>query len=200
MAELESNFSGIFPEAGCDEAGRGCLAGPVAAAAVILSENFYHDDLNDSKQLSASKRTELKAFIEANAISWAVAWVSQQEIDRLNILNSSILAMHRAIEKLTIKPEFIIADGNKFKPIAGIPYATIVKGDARYMSIAAASILAKTHRDLYMEHIHNAYPHYHWKTNKGYPTSDHRDAILKHGYSEHHRLTFHLKNQMRIQF
>ncbi len=189
---LDSNFSGFALEAGTDEAGRGCLAGPVVAAAVILPKDFQHPFLNDSKQLSEKKRFELKPFIEEHAVSYAVEFVWQHEIDTINILNASILAMHKSIDKLTVIPEFIIVDGNRFKPFKKIPYQTIVKGDSKYMSIAAASILAKTYRDIYMERIHTDFSHYNWKKNKGYPTKEHREAIRNHGISEHHRKSFRL--------
>jgi len=198
---LKSNFSGCTLEAGTDEAGRGCLAGPVVAAAVILPKDFEHPFLNDSKQLSEKKRFELKPFIEANAISYAVEFVWQHEIDKINILNASILAMHKSIDKLKTKVEFIIVDGNKFKPFKEIPYQTIVKGDSKYLSIAAASVLAKTYRDLYMEQIHTECTHYNWKQNKGYPTKEHREAIRKYGISKYHRKSFRLlPEQLHFDF
>jgi ribonuclease HII len=189
---LAKNFSGIYPEAGCDEAGRGCLAGPVFAAAVILNPEKPIAKLNDSKQLSEKDRYLIRDLIVENALSWGVAQVSEKEIDRINILNASILGMHRALEQLSVQPSFIIVDGNKFKPFKSIPHQTIVKGDAKFQAISAASILAKTFRDDYMLHIHNAYPFYHWAQNKGYPTISHRQAIFEHGASPHHRLTFRL--------
>ncbi len=189
---LHSNFSGHTLEVGTDEAGRGCLAGPVVAAAVILPKDFKHSFLNDSKLLSEKKRLELKPFIENNAISYAVGFVWQHEIDEINILNASILAMHKSIVKLNKDVEFIIVDGNRFKPFKNIPHQTIVKGDSKYLSIAAASILAKTYRDTYMERIHADFSHYNWKKNKGYPTKEHREAIRNHGISEHHRKSFRL--------
>ena len=179
-------------EAGCDEAGRGCLAGPVVAAAVILPPDFSNDLLNDSKQLTAKQRTTLRAIIEAEAVAWAVAFISPEEIDRINILQASIKAMHKAIEGLSAKPQYLLIDGNRFKPYPGIPHQCIVKGDAKMMSIAAASILAKTHRDEYMETIAKEYPAYGWDRNKGYPTRDHRAAIASHGTTPHHRLSFRL--------
>lgn len=187
---LQSNFSGLTPECGCDEAGRGCLAGPVVAAAVILPPCFHHPLLNDSKQLSEKQRNELRIVIENEAVSWAVAQVEPEEIDQINILNASILAMHKAIEKLTVTPAFIIVDGNRFKPYPWIGYQTLVKGDARFMSIAAASVLAKTHRDELMMALHHQYPQYNWKKNKAYPTPEHKEAIRLYGRTSVHRMTF----------
>jgi ribonuclease HII len=179
-----------FLEAGCDEAGRGCLAGPVFAAAVILPPDFIAGELNDSKQLSHQQRNKLRIIIEKEAIAWAVAEVDNLEIDKINILNASFLAMHRAIEKLSIKPQYLSIDGNRFKKYTDIPHACIVKGDGKYLNIAAASILAKTHRDEFMERIAEQYPHYQWQQNKGYPTVVHRWAALEHGLSPYHRKTF----------
>ena len=189
-------------EAGCDEAGRGCLAGPVYAAAVILPPDYHNDLLNDSKQLSEKKRDQLRSIIERDAISWAVGIVDNQEIDQINILNASILAMHRALDQLTVCPQEIIVDGNRFKPYRDIPHTTIVKGDGKYMSIAAASILAKTHRDERMLALHQQYPQYHWDSNKGYPAPVHRQAIRLHGTTPYHRLTFQLlpPEQMMLDF
>ena len=189
-------------EAGCDEAGRGCLAGPVYAAAVILPPDYHNDLLNDSKQLSEKKRDQLRSIIERDAISWAVGIVDNQEIDQINILNASILAMHRALDQLTVCPQEIIVDGNRFKPYRDIPHTTIVKGDGKYMSIAAASILAKTHRDECMLALHQQYPQYHWDSNKGYPAPVHRQAIRLHGTTPYHRLTFQLlpPEQMMLDF
>lgn len=188
-------------EAGCDEAGRGCLAGPVFAAAVILPEGFHCPELNDSKQLSLQKREALRPFIEQQAIAWAVATVSAEEIDQINILKASILAMHKAIDALAIVPEHLIIDGNRFTPYKKITHTTIVKGDSKYLSIAAASILAKTHRDEYMQQIAINFPEYQWQQNKGYPTKQHRIAIEKHGITEHHRCSFRLLDkQLSIQF
>ena len=189
-------------EAGCDEAGRGCLAGPVYAAAVILPPDYHNDLLNDSKQLSGKKRDQLRSIIERDAISWAVGIVDNQEIDQINILNASILAMHRALDQLTVCPQEIIVDGNRFKPYRDIPHTTIVKGDGKYMSIAAASILAKTHRDECMLALHQQYPQYHWDSNKGYPAPVHRQAIRLHGTTPYHRLTFQLlpPEQMMLDF
>jgi ribonuclease HII len=189
---LKSNFSGFSLEAGTDEAGRGCLSGPVVAAAVILPKDFSHPFLNDSKQLSEKKREALRPIIEENALAFAVSFVWQQEVDEINVLQASITAMHRAIKQLKILPEFIIVDGNKFKQFKEIPHETIVKGDAKYVSIAAASVLAKTYRDDYMAKIHQKYPMYNWKKNKGYPTKEHRNAIREFGANEHHRKTFRL--------
>ncbi len=179
-------------EAGCDEAGRGCLAGPVFAAAVILPSDFKHDWLTDSKQLSEKKRYELREFIYEHALAYAVGTYSPQEIDEVNILNASIYSMHRALEKLSVQPEHIIIDGNRFKPYGEVPYQTVVKGDGKYLSIAAASILAKTCRDDYMLALHEQFPNYNWKKNKGYPTKDHRAGIEKFGPTQHHRMTFKL--------
>lgn len=189
-------------EAGCDEAGRGCLAGPVYAAAVILPPDYHNDLLNDSKQLSEKKRDQLRSIIERDAVSWAVGIVDNQEIDQINILNASILAMHRALDQLTVCPQEIIVDGNRFKPYRDIPHTTIVKGDGKYMSIAAASILAKTHRDECMQALHQQYPQYHWDSNKGYPAPVHRQAIRLHGTTPYHRLTFQLlpPEQMMLDF
>lgn len=179
-------------EAGCDEAGRGCLAGPVFAAAVILPENYVDEYLNDSKKLSEHQRDKLRPIIERDALAWAVGIVTPQEIDRINILNASFLAMHRAIAALTVKPEFLLIDGNRFKPYPGIQHTCIVKGDGKMMSIAAASILAKTHRDEYMRRIAAEYPQYGWDVNKGYPTKSHREAIASFGASPYHRRSFRL--------
>jgi len=179
-----------FVEAGCDEAGRGCLAGPVFAAAVILPKNFNHELLNDSKQLKEETRYELRTMIEKEAIAYAVAHVDHEEIDRINILNASFLAMHRALEQLPQQPGFIIIDGNRFKSYNEVPHACIIKGDGKYYSIAAASILAKTYRDDFMNNIANLHPEYDWLNNKGYPTVKHRNAVLAHGFSPYHRRTF----------
>jgi ribonuclease HII len=177
-------------EVGCDEAGRGCLAGPVYAAAVILPENFFHPELNDSKQVKESVRNDLKDYIEKNAVSYAVAFADNSEIDKINILKASILAMHRALDGLTLKPEYILVDGNKFFPYKDIPYACEIKGDATYAAIAAASILAKTYRDEYMKNIAHEYPEYSWNENKGYPTKKHRQIIDELGITPYHRKTF----------
>jgi ribonuclease HII len=190
MANLLKNFSDFSLECGCDEAGRGCLAGAVVAAAVILPADFECAKLNDSKQLTEKQRHELRPIIEKNALAWAVAFVNNTEIDEINILNASIEAMHRAIAKLSVVPEFLIIDGNKFKPYKNVPYETIVKGDGKYFSIAAASVLAKTHRDEYMQHLHDEYPQYGWNRNMGYPTKFHRESIRQFGLTAHHRLTF----------
>ena len=179
-------------EAGCDEAGRGCLCGPVACAAVILPPDFKCDELNDSKQLSEKKREELRHVIEKEALAWAVVMVPPQEIDEINILNASIIGMHRALQKLSLRPEHIIVDGNRFKPFENIPHTTVVKGDGKYMSIAAASVLAKTHRDELMLRLAKDFPGYGWEQNKGYPTNAHREAILRLGKTEHHRNSFKL--------
>ncbi len=179
-------------EAGCDEAGRGCLSGPVFASAVILPKNFYHPLLNDSKQITEPVRNELRTVIEKEAIAWAIADVSNEEIDEINILKASFLAMHKAIAKLTTKPELLLIDGNRFKPYHGVPHNCIIKGDAKFASIAAASVLAKTYRDDYMNKLHIDYPYYGWSQNKGYGTVSHRGAIEKHGISIYHRRSFKL--------
>ena len=198
---LEAKYSTCRLEAGCDEAGRGCLAGPVVAAAVILPEGFRNELLNDSKQLTEKQREELRPLIEREATAWAVALVDNEEIDRVNILKASILAMHRALDALEVRPEYILVDGNRFLPYGETPYACIVKGDGKYMSIAAASVLAKTHRDEYMRQLDKKYPAYHWAKNKGYPTHDHREAIAAHGISPLHRRTFQLLDrQMSLPF
>lgn len=179
-------------EAGCDEAGRGCLAGSVFAAAVILPKDYENSELNDSKKLTAARRYALRRVVEHDASAWAVAEVTAKEIDEINILNASILAMHRALDKLTLRPEFIIVDGNRFKPYGDLPHQTIVKGDGKYLSIAAASILAKTYRDDYMHRLAEEYPGYGWERNAGYPTKQHRAAIARLGTTPYHRLTFRL--------
>lgn len=189
---LQSNYSGYHLEAGTDEAGRGCLSGPVVAAAVILPKDFSHPLLNDSKQLSDKNRAILKPIIEKQALAYAVAFIYQDEVDELNVLQASITAMHRAIEALKVTPEFIIVDGNKFRNYKEIPHETIVKGDAKFLSIAAASVLAKTYRDTYMEKIHQEFVMYNWQKNKGYPTKEHRAAIREYGATIHHRKTFKL--------
>ncbi|MDE6226707.1 MAG: ribonuclease HII [Muribaculaceae bacterium] len=179
-------------EAGCDEAGRGCLCGPVCCAAVILPPDFDCPELNDSKKLSEKKRAALRPFIEKNALAWAVVMVEPEEIDRINILNASIIGMHRALDLLSVRPQHIIVDGNRFKPYKDIPHTTVVKGDGKYMAIAAASILAKTHRDELMDNLAKQYPGYAWEINKGYPTKAHREAIAALGPTPQHRLTFRL--------
>jgi len=197
--KLKGNFSGFMYECGCDEAGRGCLAGPVVAAAVILPSNFFCPLLNDSKQLTELQRDSLRPIIEKEALAWAVAEVSNEEIDEVNILNASIMAMHRAMDKLEIRPEFIIVDGNRFKPYGIIPYQTIVKGDSKYLSIAAASVLAKTHRDELMMRLHSEFPVYSWDKNKAYPTMKHRATIRSNGTTPFHRLTFDLLGDKKIE-
>lgn len=191
MASLAAiyNTSGLL-EAGCDEAGRGCLAGSVYAAAVIFPPGYSNDALNDSKQLSAKRRYELRGEIERDALAFAVGVVTADEIDKINILNASILAMHRALDALDRRPEFIIVDGNRFKPYGSVPFRTIVKGDGKYLSIAAASILAKTYRDDYMRRLHEEYPYYGWDHNAGYPTKEHREGIRLHGLTPYHRRSF----------
>ena len=194
----------IYPkliECGTDEAGRGCLAGPVTAAAVILPENFADEFLNDSKQLSLLKRNRLKPLIEQEAISYSVTHVMMDEIDKINILQASITAMHRSIEGLQTLPQFIAVDGNKFRPFGKIPHQCVVKGDAKFLHIAAASVLAKTYRDAFMEKIHEEFPMYNWKKNKGYPTAEHREAIKKYGITKYHRKSFRLlPEQLEIEF
>lgn len=188
-------------EAGCDEAGRGCLAGSVYAATVILPPDFECTALNDSKQLTERQRYALRPIIEQNAVAWAVGVVSAKEIDEINILNASILAMHRAIDSLKVVPEHLIIDGNRFKPYKNIPYNTIIKGDGKYLSIAAASVLAKTYRDDYMNALHEEFPMYGWNQNKGYPTKQHRNAIEKYGVSPYHRMSYRLINdQLKFDF
>ena len=187
-------------EAGCDEAGRGCLAGPVYAAAVILPPDFKSNMLNDSKQLSEKKRYALREVIEREARAWAVGIVSNEEIDKINILRGSILAMHRALDGLKVRPEEIIVDGNRFIPYKDLSYTTIVKGDGKYMSIAAASILAKTYRDDFMQKLHKEYPAYHWDRNKGYPAPAHRQAIREYGPTPYHRMTFNLLGSPQLEF
>ncbi len=189
---LLENYSNNYPEVGCDEAGRGCLCGPVTAAAVVLPKNFRSDLLNDSKKLTKKNRVLLRRKIEEEALTYGVAFVSHERIDEINILNASIEAMHLAIDKLNITPKHIIIDGNRFKPYKDIRYDTIIKGDGKYLSIAAASILAKTYRDEYMEKLHLEFPEYDWKQNKGYPTKKHREAIAKYGATDQHRMTFKL--------
>lgn len=185
-------------EAGCDEAGRGCLAGAVFAAAVILPPGFHNEELTDSKQLSEKKRYALRPIIEQEAIDWAVGIVAPEEIDQINILKASFLAMHRAIEQLGVAPEHLLIDGNRFTPYPTIPHTTIIKGDGKYLSIAAASILAKTYRDDYMDELDITYPAYHWKQNKGYPTKAHRQAIREVGITPYHRTTFTLLAEQRL--
>ena len=192
---LQNNYSGKILEAGTDEAGRGCLSGPVVAAAVILPADFEHPFLNDSKQLSEKQRKELKPFIEENALAFGVCFVDEKEVDKINVLQASITGMQRAISQLNPQPEFIIVDGNKFKSYKEIPHETIVKGDAKYLSIAAASVLAKTYRDEFMEKIHQEFPMYNWKQNKGYPTKQHRNAIREFGITDYHRKTFRLLSE-----
>ena len=189
---LASNYFDGVVEAGCDEAGRGCLAGSVYAAAVIFPPGYANDELNDSKQLTDKRRKQLREIIERDALAWAVGIVTPEEIDKINILNASILAMHRALDQLTVRPEAVIVDDNRFKPYNKLPHATIVKGDGKYLSIAAASILAKTYRDDYMDKLAEEYPHYDWLGNKGYPTKKHREAIKIHGITPYHRKSFNL--------
>ena len=189
---LLSYFNRDCIEAGCDEAGRGCLAGAVFASAVILPPDFVCEELNDSRQLSEKQRNELRRLIEKEATAWAIGIVYPDEIDRINILNASFLAMHRALDKLSIRPQHLLIDGNRFKQYKDIPHNTIVKGDGKYLSIAAASVLAKTHRDEYMMHLHEEFPSYDWNNNKGYPTKNHRKAIKELGATVYHRMSFRL--------
>jgi ribonuclease HII len=189
---LKSSLTENLVEAGCDEAGRGCLAGPVYAAAVILPHGYTHPWINDSKKLSAKQRENFRHIIEKEAVAWAVESVDHNVIDEINILNASILAMHKAIDKLSVRPQLILADGNRFHPYPGIPHHCIIKGDGIYLSIAAASILAKTYRDDFMRNLDLIFPQYRWKTNKGYPTAIHRKAIVQWGLTDYHRRSFHL--------
>ena len=207
---LASHYYKGLIEAGCDEAGRGCLAGSVYAAAVIFPEDYQNDELNDSKQLTDKRRKQLREIIQRDAVAWAVGIVTPEEIDRINILNASILAMHRALDQLTVRPEAIIVDGNRFKPYSrevdgytiSIPHTTIVKGDGKYLSIAAASILAKTYRDDYMDELAKEYPQYDWLSNKGYPTKKHREAIRQYGITPYHRKSFNMlgDGQLSLDF
>jgi len=198
---LKSRFSETYTiEAGCDEAGRGCLAGPVFAAAVILPENYWNPGLNDSKKLTARQREVLRRQIETDALAWHVASVSPGEIDKINILRASFLAMHKAIEGLSITPSLLLIDGNRFAPYPEIPHQCIIRGDSIYMSIAAASILAKTHRDNFMLDLHKTYPEYGWNQNKGYPTEAHRKAIVASGLTPWHRVSFRMKGQLKLGF
>jgi len=197
---LLNSFSKLKYEAGCDEAGRGCLAGPVVAAAVILPPDFFHPWLNDSKQVSPHRRWKLREIIEKEALSFSIGIVEAHEIDQINILNASIKAMHLALDKLQLPTQYILVDGNQFHPYQDIPYRTIPKGDALYTSIAAASILAKTYRDELMIKLSSSFPVYKWDRNKGYPTQEHIDAILQFGYSQHHRKTFHFTRQLKLVF
>lgn len=198
---LSYYYEGLV-EAGCDEAGRGCLAGSVYAAAVILPPDYENELLNDSKKLSAKKRYTLRAEIERDAVAWAVGVVTPEEIDKINILNASFLAMHRALDQLKVRPEAVIVDGNRFKPYQELPFTTIVKGDGKYLSIAAASILAKTYRDDYMQALAKEYPQYDWQSNMGYPTKKHRQAISEHGVTPYHRKSFNLlgDGQLTLDF
>jgi ribonuclease HII len=199
---LESHYYQGKVEAGCDEAGRGCLAGSVYAAAVIFPEDYQNAELNDSKQLTDKRRKQLREIIEHDAIAWAIGVVTPDEIDKMNILNASILAMHRALDQLKVRPEAIIVDGNRIKPYQNLPHTTIVKGDGKYLSIAAASILAKTYRDDYMDQLAQTYPQYDWLSNKGYPTKKHREAIRKYGITPFHRKTFNMlgDGQLSLEF
>ena len=205
---LNNHFYEGKIEAGCDEAGRGCLAGSVYAAAVILPDNYQNELLNDSKQLSEKRRYQLREIIERDAVAWAVGIVTPEEIDKINILNASILAMHRALDQLKVRPEAIIVDGNRFKPYrsvvndspVNIPHTTIIKGDGKYLSIAAASILAKTYRDDYMNKLAEEYPQYDWLSNKGYPTKKHREAIRQYGTTPYHRMSYNLLGDGQLSF
>jgi ribonuclease HII len=197
---LKSHFYTSLIEAGCDEAGRGCLAGSVFAAAVILPEDYDNAELNDSKKLSAKKRYALREQIQHDALAWAVGIVEPKEIDEINILRASILAMHRALDKLDVRPQAVIVDGNRFTQYQDLPFTTIIKGDGKYQPIAAASILAKTYRDDYMNMIAKEYPFYDWENNKGYPTRHHREGIIAHGTSPYHRLSFNLLGELSLPF
>lgn len=198
---LLQKFSDLGFEAGTDEAGRGCLAGPVTAAAVILRDDFQNELLNDSKQLSEKSRDALRPIIEQHALCYSVTHIDHTTIDEINILNASIKAMQKCITKLKVTPNYIIVDGNRFKPVRNIPHTCVVKGDAKFLSIAAASILAKTYRDDYMNKIHKQYPMYNWKCNKGYPTAEHREAIRKYGVTKYHRMSFKLlPEQYELEF
>ena len=197
---LKSHYYEGLIEAGCDEAGRGCLAGSVYAAAVILPSDYQNELLNDSKKLTAKKRYALREVIERDAIAWAVGIVTPEEIDKINILNASFLAMHRALDQLQVRPEAIIVDGNRFKPYQDLPSTTIVKGDGKYLAIAAASILAKTYRDDYMLSLAEEYPQYDWQSNMGYPTKKHRQAILEHGITPYHRKSYNLLGDGQLSF
>ena len=197
---LENHYFEGKIEAGCDEAGRGCLAGSVYAAAVILPEGYNNPLLDDSKKLTAARRNLLRIEIERDALAWAVGVVTPEEIDEINILRASFLAMHRALDKLSVRPEAVIVDGNRFVPYHSLPYATIVKGDGKYQAIAAASILAKTYRDDYMDTLGKEYPWYDWKTNKGYPTKAHREGIRLHGISPYHRKSYNLLGYKQLTF
>ncbi|QUB61288.1 ribonuclease HII [Prevotella melaninogenica] len=197
---LKSHYYESLIEAGCDEAGRGCLAGSVYAAAVILPSDYQNELLNDSKKLTAKKRYALREEIERDAIAWAVGIVTPEEIDKINILNASFLAMHRALDQLKVRPEAVIVDGNRFKPYQDLPSTTIVKGDGKYLSIAAASILAKTYRDDYMLSLAEEYPQYDWQSNMGYPTKKHRQAIREHGITPYHRKSYNLLGDGQLSF
>lgn len=197
---LKSHYYESLIEAGCDEAGRGCLAGSVYAAAVILPSDYQNELLNDSKKLMAKKRYALREEIERDAIAWAVGIVTPEEIDKINILNASFLAMHRALDQLKVRPEAVIVDGNRFKPYQDLPSTTIVKGDGKYLSIAAASILAKTYRDDYMLSLAEEYPQYDWQSNMGYPTKKHRQAIREHGITPYHRKSYNLLGDGQLSF
>lgn len=199
---LASHYYEGKVEAGCDEAGRGCLAGSVYAAAVIFPENYQNEELNDSKKLTDKRRKQLREIIQRDAVAWAVGIVTPEEIDKINILNASILAMHRALDQLKVRPEAVIVDGNRFKPYQSLLHTTIVKGDGKYLSIAAASILAKTYRDDYMDKLAEEYPQYDWLSNKGYPTKKHREAIRQYGITPYHRKTFNMlgDGQLSLEF
>lgn len=199
---LASHYFEGKVEAGCDEAGRGCLAGSVYAAAVIFPENYQNEELNDSKKLTDKRRKQLREIIQRDAVAWAVGIVTPEEIDKINILNASILAMHRALDQLKVRPEAVIVDGNRFKPYQSLPHTTIVKGDGKYLSIAAASILAKTYRDDYMDKLAEEYPQYDWLSNKGYPTKKHREAIRQYGITPYHRKSFNMlgDGQLSLEF
>jgi ribonuclease HII len=196
---LLSQYTEKLVEAGCDEAGRGCLAGPVFAAAVVLPKEFRNENINDSKKLTARQRSQIRKVIEKEAVAWAVESVGPATIDEINILKASFLAMHKAIGQLGTIPQLLLIDGNRFSPYKKIPHICIVKGDGLYLSIAAASVLAKSYRDEYMERLHSEFPHYDWEHNKGYPCRKHRDAITLHGITPHHRKTYRLSEQLKLQ-
>ncbi|MBF1418448.1 MAG: ribonuclease HII [Prevotella histicola] len=197
---LKSHYYDNLVEAGCDEAGRGCLAGSVYAAAVILPPDYENDLLNDSKKLTAKKRYALREVIQRDALAWAVGIVTPEEIDKINILNASFLAMHRALDQLSLRPEAVIVDGNRFRPYQDLPFTTIVKGDGKYLSIAAASVLAKTYRDDYILNLAKEYPQYDWQSNMGYPTKKHRQAIRDHGITPYHRKSYNLLGDGQLSF
>ncbi|HTX88198.1 MAG TPA: ribonuclease HII [Bacteroidales bacterium] len=197
---LKSYYTEDMTEAGCDEAGRGCLAGPVFAAAVILPRDFRNEELRDSKKLTVKQRLELRTLIQSSALAWSVSRVEAEIIDRINILNASFLAMHQAVRGLGMPPQLLLIDGNRFEPFPGIPHICVIRGDDQYLSIAAASVLAKTYRDEYMLSLHELFPQYHWNRNKGYSCKLHREGIMKYGSCVHHRQSFNLVGQLKLEF